>query len=233
MARNYRKKPYKKYRRVNRTKKLVTGQTQPTLLETIASGAGAVANVARAVLPIVSAINTEQKFFDFTSTASPTLNTPVIQGLNQIIQGVDENQRIGNSILAKDMNMRFQILINTTTDPQNMIRMVVFVDKQQAGSVPTITQLMQAPTNFQSPYNKDYTDRFAILKDKYICLNTNNNRVHQGKFYKTLPFHIRYIGPTAASADLGNNTVYVLWWSAYALNGPTINYYNRLNFTDN
>lgn len=232
-TKRYTKRSYTKKRRVNKTKKLVTGQTQPTLLETIASGAGAVANVAKAVLPIVAAINTELKFYDAAFVAVPLFGTPTIQALNQIGQGTDEQNRIGNSILAKDINIRFQMLANFTTDQQNMIRMVIFVDKQQAGTAPTLAQLMQTTSNFQSSFNKDYTDRFAILKDKYFTMNANEKRVLQGKFYKTLPFHIRFLGSTTAAADLGNNTLYVLYWSAYAVNGPSISHYSRLNFTDN
>lgn len=229
---NYKKRTYKK-RPVNRTKRLVTGQTQPTFLEQIASGAGAVANVAKAVLPIVAAINTEMKFHDSALVVVPVLGTPTISCLNQIAQGTNESDRIGNSILLKDMNFRYQILANYTTEQQNMVRLVFFVDKHQAGTAPTFASIFQTTSNFQSSFNKDFTDRYAILKDKYFVLSSGGNRVLQGKFYKALPFHTRFLGASNSSVDLGNNSVYVLWWSAYAVNGPSISWYNRLNFTDN
>jgi len=64
-----RRRPY-----VNKTKKMVTGQG-PTLLEQLARGASGVATVAKAVLPIVSAINTEAKYLDVSYSGNLTITT--------------------------------------------------------------------------------------------------------------------------------------------------------------
>jgi len=65
-----RRRPY-----VNKTKKMVTGQG-PTLLEQLARGASGVATVAKAVLPIVSAINTEAKYLDVSYSGNLNYNYP-------------------------------------------------------------------------------------------------------------------------------------------------------------
>lgn len=243
--RNYRRRA-RPYRRVNKTKKLVTGHG-PTMLEKIASGIGGVATVARAVLPAISAINTEEKFLDIgTTLTSLTSGTPSIANLNQMATGTTESTRIGNSILAKNLNMKMGFKCNWAAAANgsglSRFRITIFCDKSQAGSAPTTAQLFQDNTNMMSAFNKNYTDRFVILKDKYINANRmatpfstgTVNQYYSFKYFKALEYHIRYIGSTAVVADLGQNALYYCIWFVGDTN-VTGQYesYSRLNFTDN
>lgn len=237
--RKYNKKTYRRRyprKKVNRTKQLVTGQTQPTMLEKIANGVGAAANVAKAVLPMIMSINTEEKFKDVSSLAFNTLpfNTPRFINLNPIATGALETNRVGNSILCKNVNIRLSFTPNYTSYPTNLFRMVLFVDKQQAGTIPTATQLFQDVTTIDSAFNKNYTDRFAILKDKrWTIAQQGDQHLTVWKIFKYLNFHTRFIGSTANDADMGNNTIYLLLWSNQVTNLPIFSIYSRLNFTDN
>lgn len=237
------KKRYRKRRtgkgrtRGGKTKKLVTGQKQPTLLETIASGIGGVATVAKAVLPIVSAINTENKYIDTVSNQAVSLAAPMIQCLNLCPQGTDENNRIGNSMLLRDLNIRISIIPNFSTDRFNLMRMIIFVDKQQVGNVtgaPTAAQLLQNSGNIDSPFNRNFTDRFVIIKDKRLVISLDGDKQSIfTKVYKKLEFHARYIGTGATSASLGNNALYIYITSTQVTTLPTAYIYSRVNFTDN
>lgn len=234
--RGYKKRGYRKtYRkRISPTKKLVTGQTQPTLLEKIASGVGAAAGVAKAVLPMISAINTENKYLDVSSSATLPFNTPAIVLLSNTGTGTSEQDRIGNSILARNVNIRFSYTPNFTSVAFQLYRVILFVDKQQAGTAPTAAQLFQTPSNLDTPFNKNFTDRFAILKDKrFNIAQQGSQTMSVQKWFRKLEFHIRYVGTSSASASMGNNSLYLLLWSNAVTNPPTYNLYSRLNFTDN
>lgn len=227
--RRYNRKP----KRIAPTKKLVTGQTQPTLLEKVANGIGSAATVAKAVLPMIQAINTEMKYIDSVYSGAFSLASPLILKLAPTTTGPLEQNRIGNSILAKDVNLRYRIIPDFSTYPVHYVRAILFVDKQQAGVPPTLPLIMQFPTAIESAFNKDFTDRFAVLKDKRITLTVENMASAFNKIYKKLDFHIRYIGATNADSDMGNNQVYIMWWFFSNTNPPSIEQYTRINFTDN
>lgn len=239
MAKGFRRRGRKRFGRGRmlggKTKKLVTGQTQPTMLEKIASGIGAAASVAKAVLPIVSAINTESKYIDVAANAGIPIGTPTLQTLTAIAQGTDENNRIGNSVLLKHINIRISFIPNFTADAYNLMRYIIFVDKQQSGTPPTAAQLLTTPGNIDSPFNRNYTDRFVILKDKRLVASQTGlitSSIFQ-KVFKRLNFHTRFIGTSSANASMGNNTVYFFAVSTQVINAPTAFIYSRINFTDN
>jgi len=159
-----RRRPY-----VNKTKKMVTGQG-PTLLEQLARGASGVATVAKAVLPIVSAINTEAKYLDVSYSGNLTITTPSITCITALAQGLTDITRIGNSLLAKSINIKYRF--NTSDTAQHIqTRIVIFVDKLQGGTAPTLAQLMSDTASILSHHNKNYTDRFVILKDRIFDMN--------------------------------------------------------------
>lgn len=235
----YRKRVYQ-----NRTKKLVTGQG-PTLLEKIASYAGPVATLAKAIVPVVAAINTEAKYIDSSAGLSPTLASPSIVCLSQLAQGLTDKTRIGNSLLAKSIQWRIRIIQNldqggTYGPPFGSIRMLLFIDKLQGGTAPTLAQIMESTANNLSMANKNYTDRFTILKDKVysttlnyaIPATTPAQSVIDFKGFKRLDFHMRYLGTGASASDNGPNALYLMCWPQHSL-GTSFTFYTRLNFTDN
>lgn len=243
MPKTYRKPQRKyryrrRYRKISPIKRLVTGQTEPTMLEKISSFAGPVATVAKAVLPMIRMINTEVKFID-TATSDAVSDTVTFQSYNGVAQGTDESNRIGNSILAKDWNIRIRGRTNHTTTPYNYIRFVMFVDRFTTGSSPTAAQLFQdtaRPTI--SAFHKDYTDRFSILKDKRFTISAQSTATasvgFSFKVYKKLDFHIRYTAGTSSVGSYGPNSL----WIAIITGNPTadtiaFDTYSRVNFTDN
>lgn len=238
---------YKRYARkktkktfVRKTKKLVTGQG-PTLLEKIAGYAGPVSTVARAVLPVISAINTEAKYLDTPgAVTTATLAAPYIVNLTSMSQGLTDNNRIGNSVLLRDVaiNIRLIQIPTATSKFKNFaIRFLMFVDKMQNGSPPSLGNIMENTASILSKTNKDFTDRYVILHDKvYTMTPTNENSEYRvdDKFYNKLEFHARYLGPSAGSGDQGPNAVYVMYWPDNVTSGDVnVGGYARLNFTDN
>lgn len=245
--RNFKKRTYRGRGRkpyVNRTKKLVTGQG-PTWLETVASGVGSVASLARAVAPAIAAINTEHKYFDVSGGLSPTLASPSIQPLCLVAQGLTDKTRIGNSMLAKSIQVRIRLVLQneisgTYGSPYSSIRVMLIVDKLQGGTAPTIAQIMENTSNNISMANKNYTDRFTVIKDKMCNFSPNwgtgsttpTQAVCDFKFFKPLDFHIRYLGTDATAASAGPNQLYLICWPAHSV-GCSFTFYTRLNFTDN
>lgn len=238
--RSYPKRSARPYRQ-EKTKTMVTGKP-PTLVEKIASGVGSVATLARAVAPAIAAINTELKYVDGVVTNNPSVpgTNDTIQLLSSIVQGTDDNQRIGNSILAKDITVKLIAdYIADATTFSVWYRFTLLVWKANANSnTPNISKIFEQPNVIHSAFNKDYTDQMVILKDKIIPFNlqvvlTGNQSAGAIflKIYKKLNFHMRWLNATTGVTE--NHVYLVSRFSEAVGNQATVAIYSRLNFTDN
>lgn len=221
---------------------MVTG-SGPTLLDKIASGAGTVAKLAMAVAPAISAINTEHKYFDVASTDvayNPGTNDTMTNLTQGIAQGTTDITRIGNSILAKDINIRAYVFwAASTTIHFGVSRVILFVWKENLqDNPPTVAKLFEAPTQLTSAYNKDYTDQFVVLKDKLISHNANisaatGQAVSIFRYYKKLNWHMRFDAGSTGDGTVNHIYLLIRGGGATSANQSSITYNSRLNFTDN
>ena len=246
MPQHYRRAPARRGRRpinYSKTKKLVTGHG-PTMLERIATGAGSAARLARAVAPVVAAINTEMKYFDQTGTGNfflPGTNDVIVNLTGGIAQGTTDITRIGNSILAKDIAIKMYILwLASTNLVQSIGRLTLLCWKEDAqDNPPTITKIFEAPANLLSAFNKDYTDQFVVIKDKLIAFqalaspSALNQSPHTLKIYKRLGYHLRFDAGTTADHTVNHLFLIFRCNAATSANQASFEYYSRLNFSDN
>lgn len=241
MPKNY-KQTYKRKVRVNKTKKLVTGDG-PTMLERLASQSNNIGQVAKAILPIAMAINTEAKYFDVSAAGAaytPGTNDLIVNLTQGIAQGITDVTRIGNSVLAKNIAIKINTQYTATTaSPGAFGRIILLVWKENLQlNAPTAAKLFEAPTAVLSAFNKDYTDQMVILKDKVFPLEApfSANAItvpRHVKIFKKLDFHQRWIDGTATGGSV--NHIYLIFRcnAATVANQLLTEYYSRLNFTDN
>lgn len=239
--RTYRRRPRRRYVRQSKTKKMVTGHG-PTMLEKIASGVGSVAKLAGAVAPVIAAINTELKYVDTNLSATvynPGTNDQLTCITNNISQGTDDTNRIGNSVLFKDMYIKGYLQFAASASVvTNAARMIIFVWKDNANAnAPSAAKLLESPATFASAINKDYSDSLVIIKDKMWSFDSPvAASVSAGtqifKFYKKLDFHGRWLNTTTGNTQ---NHVYILFRGASGVvgNATTFSMYSRVNYTDN
>lgn len=232
------------YRKYNKTKKMVVGHG-PTLLERIASGIGGVGKVAQAVLPIIEAINTEAKYYDYSATSNcyaPGTTDQIVCLTAAIAQGSNDSQRIGNSILGRDISIKVQCWWSAdATHTYNFGRFTMFVWKENAqDNAPTAAKLFETPSQLLSAFNKDYTDQFVIIKDKLLSWETPwipggtvISGPRQFKIYKKIDWHLRY--DNTSTSDQTQGHIYVIMRGAWptSANQTTYNIYSRFNYTDN
>lgn len=236
------RKGYKRYKKVDRIKKMVTGQG-PTMLEKLAAGVGGVASVAKAVLPAIAAINTEVKYSDKTAAVNaytPGTNDVIVALTDQLAQGVTDVTRIGNSIKAQDLQVRLAMNFTSSATVLGLhCRMMLIVWKDNAQLNPiSAAKIFESATNLYSPLNKDYTDQFVVIKDKFFSMNNASGAAQTVAFqtmklFKKVDFHIFYDGATGGNAT--TNHIYLVLRSSATGIGTSLQatYYSRLNFTDN
>lgn len=239
--RQYRKRQYPA-KKINKTKKLVTGQG-PTLLERLADQSNNIGLVAKSILPIAMAINTEHKYIDIalgTAAYAPGTNDSLTLISGTIAQGTTDQTRVGNSVLLKNINFHANVYWTpSATVTTNMVRIVLLVWKENLqDNPPTVAKILETPSNISSRFNKDYTDQMVILKDKYIGMqsplaNTNPaNQIHV-KFFKKLDFHARWDGSTVNDGTVNHIFCLIQGSNPLVANQSTVSYYARVDYTDN
>lgn len=235
----YRKAPLKN----SKAKALVTGERNKTYLEQVASGAGAVARLARSIAPVVAAINTEHKYFDTAASATffnPGTGDQIVALTTGIAQGLTDITRIGDSILAKDIAIKINLLwLASTTVHQSHTRVTLICWKENIQiNAPTAAKIFSQPAIFLSAFNKDYTDQFVVMDDQVFCNQAQisaatNQAPNYLKLYHKLDWHMRFIDATANGAS--TNHLYLVFRNtgATSANQGACDFFARLNYTDN
>lgn len=127
-----------------------------------------------AVKKLISA-DVEKKWASFQATPAPTNAAPVNYVLNNLVQGDSRNTRTGNQTHFQHVHIKAWIQASLGIPDGQMVRVMLFWDKQADGAAPTFAQLFADPTlanNYMSPRNPDYLRRYIVLRDKTFIFNT-------------------------------------------------------------
>lgn len=120
-------------------------------------------------------------------------------------------------------------------------RVMILVWKDNASqNVPSVTKILQSPSNIYSPVNKDYSDQFVVVKDKFVTFNpmvvpgtstSGTQGFRHMKFFKKCNWHLRW----DAAGNPTQNHIYMLTMStpSGSSNAVGTTYYSRINYTDN
>lgn len=164
-----------------------------------------------------------------------------VDDLSTIVQGDDFNQRVGNEIDVKSIQMRYAIKwkgSETPTFTPNIIRVIVFYWKDS--SVPAVLDVLNVASPL-SALNQDKTDLIKIVYDNMYVLNqlyyesgtpangfwADNSTCD--KFYKKLNLRYKYNGDVATVPN--KNQLYMLY-IAETDQTHAIEYYSRVRFND-
>lgn len=174
-------------------------------------------------------INIETKIAEATGTSA--IDTAgAVTSMSLIAQGLDYQNRIGDSIKLQRIEFRVRWTVGTGTG--TFIRTLLVRDLDNYGTKPTIGDVLQT-VSVLSP--KDYlnADRFSILYDELGTLNQSEansvstfDMAHEG--------HIKYLGTTAADASNGKGSLYMMFLSneAAGATSPTVVLHTRIYYTD-
>lgn len=191
-------------------------------------------------------VRVEEKFHDIEVTQASISNTGVVfNSLALIAQGVDEDERIGRSVCLKSMHLRGQCTlpeVNGAATPgdSDLMRMIVFIDKQANGATAGVTDLLAAAdvNRFNNLNNKS---RFRILKNLVVPMNYGTaggvaGNVIQSQVLRKIKLDIplnlviEYSGGTGAITEVKSNNVGILLISGAGV--VSLTSHVRVRFTD-
>lgn len=238
--RNFKRRNYSQKRRFTKNDKVrkLAGVKPETMVDKIAKGVGTVATIAKTVSGIVSLINVEDKFIDTPIPIALTPGAPTnAVSLNNIAQGIDYNQRNGNKILDKCLQVMLRVYLEPTATAlaTNTVRIVLLIDKKPQIGALTWNSVYIPANDVTGLVDKNKSgDRIVILKDMKIPLNGGNNRLVYKKFYTNLDrIHTQY--SSAASTAFAEGQIYLLCVSDVSGLQPAIQIQGQARFcyTDN
>ncbi len=175
-------------------------------------------------------INIETKIIDTTLSPSSIDNSGTIVSLTSVAQGLDYNNRIGDSIKLQRIQIRSKILMNTTSTG-SVMRVILFRDLYQNGTAPTFTNLLGGAGTL-NPINWLLKDRFAILADELLFLSPNGQDGAVSEIDLQHEGHVKYIGTSSSSGSNGFGSVYLAALSDESTNLPQLSFHCRVTFTD-
>jgi len=184
---------------------------------------------------------TRREELKFKDTGSPFSSVPsngIIfpLSINEVKQGTGESERIGRNILIKKVMFKGTIHLNSNTQPSNatpqaahdVLRVLVFIDKQSNGSSPGVEDILEGtvanPLNHSvnSFRNLANSKRFRILYDKRIVMNANfatvnsadqiisQRKITQFNWYLNVNIPIEFDGVDGITSEIKSNNIGVL-----------------------
>lgn len=202
-------------------------------------------------------MNAETKYVDAASTG---FQPGALDDLQQsqfdncqtaIAQGLTAQQRSGDSCRMTRMLLHGQLTAATTQLRQVMCRIIVINCGKVPASIVTAADILQDPTDVNSPLTDDPVNTVKVLVDQTVQVGPNSTTSIVGTTalpivpfefnYTPLDHHIRWTAAdttgTQANCIEGNIQVWMLTSSlggvAAVSASPTLILWNRVEFVDN
>lgn len=237
--RYYRRRPYRRtYRR--RYNKKTKAQRATNEVSTYWKTAKTVGQAAWTGLKIANQlraiVNVEKKYKDLDASAAYG-NAGTFVLLNGMAKGDDEDNRDALSILMQSLQLKCQLLINGSASVTTVCIWLI-LDKEPKGAAPSVTNIFDDSGNgkiYVDHRNRDYSDRFIILKKWLNVLDDDGPSSVVFDDFVKLGVHAKYLKDENHGdiQDLADNALYLLIASNEPTNTPTVTINTRLTFTDN
>lgn len=218
-----------------RTKGRRSGKSAPNAIGTYANDAWSLAKRTAAGLnEIRKFINIEEKVIDTSFSATVSYNAS-ITSVTQVAQGLDINNRVGDSMRLQHLELRWTTNGDTGAFT-TAVRVLMIRDLDGYGTIPANTDMFQftgSVNSVNSPINRLNLNRFSVLYDETVTLSNAGPAQCVGSFLSSHQGHVRYLGTAANAASDGKGTIYIVCMSDRVTTLlPTVNWGMRVTFTD-
>ncbi len=190
----------------------------------------------------------EFKFFDVAASINFSAGVgTILDSLNEIPQGITESTRVGRKCTIVSINWHYCLSIpesdaQATPAEGDMMRVILFLDKQANGATATTADLLEATVDWNSFRNLANSQRFTILMDRTHTLNymvmasdgaglVSQARVqYQTDFYKKCNIPLEFDNTTGAITEIKSNNIGLAMMSSEGLGNLLFKY--RIRFSD-
>ncbi len=173
----------------------------------------------------------EEKHWPLNTQAITTATIGAVYPLSRIAVGDTDTARDGNKITAKRLRVRIHSIGDILS---RFVRFIIFVDHQQHGADPTVTDVLINPL-YNSNLEIHNKGRFRILMDRTMRLSgvaTDYDSYKQMVYDRRLSFPISYISDAGDEPSQGKNCVFLLVISQTIGTANKITYDSLLDYVD-
>lgn len=183
--------------------------------------------------------NQESKIFDTIRNDQTTQADGIFWTINNMAQGIEVTERIGDKASISYVKLDFVCKIQST-DPASLVRIIVFLDKQN--EITTVTDILEFSNpitviggiqSYQSEYYRDTRKNYKIIKDIKLQMNPTDKLMVSKKVKFRCNINTLFQN---ASTTIQTNSIKVLALStADTVSGavpPQLYMYSRVFFKD-
>lgn len=183
-------------------------------------------------------INVEYKVHDVVETVGSSIpGFPAnawYSCLNVIPLGDQKDQRNGNLVLMKSLDLRFDIQHNSSGPVNQRVAFMLLNYPANAKETPNIGEVLDNPGIFRPRRNLDFTKSYRILAMRWLDLDKTNRVSAHVQIHRKLDFHAKYWQSTPDAQDLTAGMIYCYLWSDVSVNPPAFkNFTSRIRYIDN
>lgn len=190
--------------------------------------------LAKQVWKLKGLVNSEMHKLDVNNAGGTVTTAAYAAHLSAVAVGDTFDARTGNSIYARSLNIKGQVVYNGTAGATpTFLRLLVVQDTQQIGDTsPAISDVLStASSGYNAHINAATAGRFKLLYSDIHATDSVQNTVKKFDINLPMRHHIRYNG--TASTDIQKGGLYIMAISDQATNGPKLIFDSRLSFHDN
>ena len=178
----------------------------------------------------MSLLNTEKKFYDTTWNSTTITDSQQVTPLNDVSNGDAENNRDGNKIRQKSIQLKLSLVSNTATPVNGCYIRLVLVQLTKV-RYPDFTATQVYGTDITTLRNMNNTTRYKVWYDKVIRLDLDTTpRYIVDKFWK-MSIPVNYY--SATGTDIENNGFVLMYLTNLTTNQPLMTGSARIRFIDN
>ena len=205
------------------------------LVDLATHGHDAGAAALRLAKRLAKLINIESKWYDYSSSYSPT-TSGVVDCLSNVPIGTGPSQRIGDSAKLQRLQITWTASINSAETINTVVRCIIFKDHENQGAIPAVNDVLEtsgaSPAMLSAVDYVNSRERFTILADDIYQLSKNGSEAVVRRVDVSPSNHVRWRASAGAATDLAEGHVFVLFISDEVTNNPTVRLYSRVVYTD-
>lgn len=154
-----------------------------------------------------------------------------------IIQGANENQRVGERVLLKKLEVIVHINPVTANVPDNgsLCRILIVHDREPHLGYASVSNVMQTANDYRSNQNMTYRTRFIILKDFVHSMTKVSGPGSGPPFLGKFVFYpnkiIQFSGAGGVTANIVKNAFYIMYCADDA-NCCAVDAYAQAHYVD-
>lgn len=225
------------------TARKMMGEQPETMVDKIARYVGPVGEIAKTVSTIASLINVEDKFVDSQLDGVIDGTGAYSIPLNLIAQGDDYNERNGNKVEMKCLQLRFSVIGNFpedttfTSNASFRVQLYLLIDKKPELGAPAYPFIFPVPSIGYTDTMIDKNnvgERYVILKKwRFVLEGAGRRTVMIDKMIRLERLHVQWHGPLSGAFESGSISLVGISSSVTAPTDPVIQGYSRFCYHDN